>query len=148
MRATSSSRNELPSPAFDLFDVPSIPPEAGTIPVESGGGGLPSGVAGPGKGISFYRMAGRLFVLGGAATLFRFPTFGLPALLSAAVAGEFVSPWRWISRLYGTTLAAAISAQATSLFVTPFTWPLRFGFFFTLFGVGVLVYAAQMDDLS
>jgi len=84
----------------------------------------------------------------GLAVLFRFP---FVALVAAPLAGVGVAllAGRWPrSGSVATTLAAsAFLAQATSIFVTPFTWPLRFGFFVTLLGVLVFFLPSPAREL-
>jgi uncharacterized membrane protein len=80
--------------------------------------------------------------------IFRFP---LPVLLVLAVAGAAVvgaaSRWRRGAHVAATVFAAGFLAQATSIFVTPFTWWLRFGFFGTLIGAYVLLIVWQTREL-
>jgi hypothetical protein len=131
------------SPARDLFDVgQNTTPEA-QAPYDVAA----LTRAGPSFGVSVSRIAKRLMFLGTAGAVLQFPSWIVMALLCAAVPGEILVPWRRISRLYWTALLAVVSAQATSLFVTPFTWPMRFGFFFTLIGSWVVFYAIQTDDV-
>ena len=84
----------------------------------------------------------------GLAVLFRFP---FVALVAAPLAGVGVAllAGRWPrSGSVATTLAAsAFLAQATSIFVTPFTWPLRFGFFVTLLSVLVFFLPSPAREL-
>jgi hypothetical protein len=80
--------------------------------------------------------------------VFRFP---LPVLLILAVAGAAVvvaaSSWRRGAHVAATIFAAGFLAQATSIFITPFTWWLRFGFFGTLIGAYVLLIVWQTREL-
>ncbi|HJX48405.1 MAG TPA: hypothetical protein VJ375_11190 [Gaiellaceae bacterium] len=84
----------------------------------------------------------------GLAVLFRFPFVALVAAPLAGV-GMALLAGRWLrSGSVATTLAAsAFLAQATSIFVTPFTWPLRFGFFVTLLGVLVFFLPSPAREL-
>lgn len=79
---------------------------------------------------------------------FRFP---LPVLLVLSVAGAAVvaaaSRWRRGAHIAATIFAAGFLAQATSIFITPFTWWLRFGFFGTLIGAYVLLIVWQTREL-
>jgi hypothetical protein len=82
------------------------------------------------------------------ALIFRLP---LVALVAAPLAGVAVAllAWRWPqSRSVAATLvAAAFLAQVTSIFVSPFTWPLRFGFFAVLLGALVLFLPSPAREL-
>jgi hypothetical protein len=82
------------------------------------------------------------------ALLFRFPFLALVAAPLAAV-GVALLAGRWPrSGSVVTTLAAsAFLAQATSIFVTPFTWPLRFGFFAILIGALVFFLPSPAREL-
>ena len=80
--------------------------------------------------------------------VFRFP---LPVLLILSVAGAAVvvaaARWRRGAHVAATIFAAGFLAQATSIFITPFTWWLRFGFFGTLIGAYVLLIVWQTREL-
>jgi hypothetical protein len=80
--------------------------------------------------------------------LFRFP---VPALLVLSVAGAavvFVSArWTRGAEFAATIFAAGFLAQMTSIFITPFTWWLRFAFFATLIGSYVFLFFTQTKDL-
>jgi hypothetical protein len=80
--------------------------------------------------------------------LFRFP---VPVLLVLAVAGAgvvFVSTrWTRGAEFAATIFAAGFLAQMTSIFISPFTWWLRFAFFGTLIGSYVLLFVWQTKDL-
>lgn len=100
------------------------------------------------RGISFTRMASGLVLAGAAGILLRFPAWMLIGFLCAVVIGEALAEWSRICRLYWAGLVAALCAQATSIFVTPFTWPMRFGFFFAFLAAVVFFYGTQTNDLS
>jgi hypothetical protein len=80
--------------------------------------------------------------------LFRFP---VPVLLVLAVAGAAVvfAATRWTrgAEFAATIFAAGFLAQMTSIFISPFTWWLRFAFFGTLIGSYVLLFVWQTKDL-
>jgi hypothetical protein len=94
------------------------------------------------------RIAARGLILGTVSAVLRFPLWITMAMVCAAVTVELFAQWRRVSRVYWTVLLAVFAAQATSLFVTPFTWPLRFIFFFLLVGAGVFFYGTQTNDFS
>jgi hypothetical protein len=97
--------------------------------------------------LSFTRVG--LYVLGSAAVGFilRFPMplfLLLPfAGLGCAVATKS-APLGVCARV---ALAAGVLAQATSIFVTPFSWWLRFAFFAVLIGAIVAMSAWQIRDV-
>lgn len=76
-----------------------------------------------------WRAAGiGLVAAAGAGFLFRFPIWAVAAL-ALFVAG--VNLWRLPKPATRAWVIVALSfffAQATSIFVLPFTWPMRFGF--------------------
>ena len=80
--------------------------------------------------------------------LFRFP---VPVLLVLSVAGAAVvfAATRWTrgAEFAATIFAAGFLAQMTSIFITPFTWWLRFAFFATLIGSYVFLFFTQTKDL-
>jgi hypothetical protein len=101
-----------------------------------------------------YRREVRMRIVLGAAIssvvialVLRFPPVAVVA--SALIGAGVTVAWRW---RWGVTIAiapatAAFLAQATSIFVTPFTWPLRFGFFLVLLGSLVSLIAWQTKEL-
>lgn len=93
------------------------------------------------------RAAVRAAALSAPAMLLRFPLWIVFAAVGAAVVGELLSGWRAVSRAYWAVVVAAVLAEATSIFVSPFSWPLRFGFFLTLLGTAVCLYGTQTNDL-
>lgn len=138
----STRENEVTRPARDLFDegpAPSLarPPVAPALRR-----------AGSPSGLSLTRIASGLVLAGATGILLRFPGWMTLGSLCAVVIGEAFAEWPRISRVYWASLVAALCAQATSIFVTPFTWPMRFGFFFALLGAVVCFYGAQTKDLS
>jgi hypothetical protein len=136
-------------PAPDLFDA--LP---GTGVVEPPPGSAASWKRGqtsapaPPLGTLLGRIAARGLILGVVGALLRFPFWITMAMVCAVVTASLFAQWRRVSRLYWAVLLAVVAAQATSLFVTPFTWPLRFIFFFVLVGAGVFFYGTQTNDLS
>jgi hypothetical protein len=80
--------------------------------------------------------------------LFRFPAALLFVLPFVGI-GLFLATRSSHARPFAFTLfASGVAAQATSIFITPFTWPLRLGFFVALFGgVGAII-RSQVSDLS
>jgi hypothetical protein len=84
----------------------------------------------------------------GLAVVFRFT---LAALVAAPLAGVGVvllaGWWPRIGSVVTTLAASAFLAQATSIFVTPFTWPLRFGFFAVLLGTLVFFLPSPAQEL-
>jgi hypothetical protein len=91
------------------------------------------------------RLAVRAIPLGAGAFIFGMQVWVATAFVCAAVLGEVVGLWRPLSRAYWTAILAAFSAQGTDIFITPYTWPLRFGFFFALIGTVVALWAANSD---
>jgi hypothetical protein len=77
--------------------------------------------------------------------------FALPVLFVLAVAGSAVvyAATRWTrgAHVAATIFAAGFLAQMTSIFISPFTWWLRFAFFATLIGSYVLLFVWQTNDL-
>ena len=80
--------------------------------------------------------------------VFRFP---VPVLILLALAGAAVvvaaARWRRGAHVAATVFAAGFLTQATSIFVTPFTWWLRFAFFLALFGAYVVLIVWQTREL-
>lgn len=79
--------------------------------------------------------------------VFRFP---LPAMLVLPFAGLAVvaaTRWRWGAHAAPTLFLSAFLTQATSIFVTPFTWWMRFLFFLTLAGSCLLLLVWQTKEL-
>jgi hypothetical protein len=143
--------DEVRTPAPDLFDMP--PREPGVAPtlirsplIARGAGKVPEEHS---RGdVQLYRLAVRGALLAVAGAVLQFPLWLVPLFACAAVIGELAARWRRVSRLYWSAVLAAVCAQSSSLFVTPFTWPLRFVFFFTLIGAAVAFYGLQTDDLE
>jgi hypothetical protein len=84
----------------------------------------------------------------GLALLFRLP---LVVLLAAPLAGIGVAVlagrWPRSGSVVTTLAASAFLSQVTSIFVTPFTWPLRFGFFAVLIATLVLFLPSPAQEL-
>ena len=136
-----------PSPAPDLFDLPSSRSLA-PFTAPPGAFAPARAVSGPQErpGLDLGKLGLRAVVLGVAALALSFPVWWTAAFAGAGVAGELLPRRRTFRRLFWTAVLAAFCAQATSLFVTPFTWPLRAGFFFVLVGAVVVLWAQQIDD--
>jgi hypothetical protein len=136
-------------PAPDLFD-----PLPGTGAVEPGPGSAAAwkrrrtSALAPPLGTLLWRIAAHGLILGAVGALLRFPLWMTMAMICAVVTAELFAPCRRVSRVYWTVLLAVFASQATSLFVTPFTWPMRFIFFFVLVGAGIFFYGTQTNDLS
>jgi hypothetical protein len=84
----------------------------------------------------------------GLGILFRFPTTLLFLMPFAGVALAVVTRSASARPFAFTLFTAAFAAQVTSIFITPFTWPLRFGFFVALFGGFGALTRTQLRDLS
>lgn len=131
-----------PPPARDLFELeppPRVPTPAPTRPRRR---------EWKSSRISLPRLALLALSLAAASVALGLPVWIVAILPCAAVAGELLAPWRQFRRAYWVAICAALCAQATSSFVTPFTWPMRFGFVSVLVGFGVVAYAAQTDGLA
>jgi len=107
--------------------------------------GQTSGLAPP-LGTLLWRIAARGLILGTVGALLRSPLWITMAMVCAVVTAELFAQWRRVSRVYWAVLLAVVAAQATSLFVTPFNWPMRF--IFVLVGTGVFFYGIQTNDLT
>jgi hypothetical protein len=82
------------------------------------------------------------------AILFRFPFLALVAAPLAGVGVALLAGcWPRSGSVVTTLAASAFLARATSIFVTPFTWPLRFGFFGILIGALVFFLPAPAREL-
>jgi hypothetical protein len=97
------------------------------------------------SGLDLGRLALRAVVLGVASLALSFQPWWAAVFVAAGVAGELLPRRRPLRLLYWTAVLAAFCAEATSLFVTPFTWPLRLGFFFVLVGAVAVFWAQQTD---
>ncbi len=133
-------------PAVDLFDMPRPAPARSTAPAVSAS---PVRVAAPRKdsGVELARLVGRGGLLGAASAMLRFPLWMTVMFISAAVLGELAHAWRPVRRVYWTAVLSGLCTESTAVFITPFTWPLRFVFFFTLIGAVILFYGMQTNDL-
>jgi hypothetical protein len=79
--------------------------------------------------------------------LFHFQVVMSGALSLGTFACVLASKWGRIALWASVALGAAFLAQATSVFVTPFTWGMRFGFFAALLGGLAGMTAAQIRGL-
>jgi hypothetical protein len=147
--ARSARLNQSPMAAPDLFD---SPPGAGAVepPPDSAASWKRQQASAftPPLGTLLSRVAARGLIVGAVCALLRFPLWMTMAMICAVVTAELLAQWQHICRVYWTVLLAVFASQATSLFVTPFTWPMRFIFFFVLVGAGVFFYGTQTNDLS
>jgi hypothetical protein len=144
VESASAREQEGIPPARDLFDG-DLPTGGVRPPLHRATQASPTGSR---SAISFTRMTSGLVLAGGAGILLRFPGWMTMGALCAVVIGEAFAEWPRINRLYWAGLLSALCAQATSIFITPFTWPMRFGFFFAFLGALVSFYGAQTKDLS
>lgn len=127
-------------PPPDIFDLP--PPPQFTEPQSS-----PLSATAQPKGLLTPSVVGVASVLLVAALLFRFP---VPICIGFAAAGAICQLARhhnWLYRFLWTVILAAFSAEMTSIFITPFTFPLRFIFFFVLIGLLVAYIGSQLDTM-
>jgi len=123
----------------DIFDGdPALPLVAGAPDDE------PAASSGEIGAFRLLASAGGALLLG---WLFRFPPALLFALPFAGLAVGVVGRRRALRGPTIALLGAAFMAQATSIFVTPFTWPLRFVFFLSLIGGLGLMIRWQMKGL-
>jgi hypothetical protein len=94
----------------------------------------------------------RLILIGSVslaiAWLFRFPPWALMGLSAAALLSQTLRHRRLLRRFAWTAVTAAFAAQLTDVFVSPFTWLLRFGFFAILFGVAVIFWGLRTDEFA
>lgn len=80
--------------------------------------------------------------------VFRFPAVLVAAFGLGAVAVVLAGRVRRGTPISAVAYAAAFLAQATSIFVTPFAWPLRFAFFALLLGALTALAAWQLRDVA
>lgn len=79
--------------------------------------------------------------------LFKFPMAAQFMLPFAGVGLAIATRYPLTRVLAWILFSSAIATQATSIFVTPFTWPLRLGFFAALFGAFGALFRSQTNDL-
>lgn len=79
--------------------------------------------------------------------LFHFPLGAMVLLPFAGLVAAVASHWRGGAPIALTVFASGFLAQVTSMFVTPFTRPMRFGFFLILIGAYILFIARQARHL-
>jgi hypothetical protein len=96
-------------------------------------------------------VAGRLISVGAAVAaaglIVQFPLHLCLLFAGASVVVVSTSERPWLSRLLGTLVAAWFAAQVTDLFITPFTFGLRFVFFFVMIGLVVAYVGSQLDSM-
>jgi hypothetical protein len=135
--ASALAGTGAPAAPPDLFDAP---PSSSTVP-EDGDGGTPTAP------LPFGRLIGYAGVVTALGFLFRFPTtllFLLPFVgvgLSLAMRSPHARPFAYV------VFASGFAAQVTSIFITPFTWMMRFGFFFALLGALGAIIRSQLKQL-
>ena len=123
----------------DIFDRDPALPLAARAP-----GDEPAASTGEIGAFRLLASAGGTLLLG---WLFRFPPASLFALPFAGLAVGVVGRRRALRGPTIALLGSAFMAQATSIFVTSFTWPLRFVFFLSLIGGLGLMIRWQMKGL-
>jgi hypothetical protein len=135
---------EAVSPADDLFDhTPSPAPPAPPLILSP-----PVRLVAARKTVRPAKIGLAAFSGVALALLFRFPFLALVAATLAGAGVALLSGRSPRSGSVATTLAAsAFLAQATSIFVTPFTWPLRFGFFAILLGALLFFLPSPARDI-
>jgi hypothetical protein len=79
--------------------------------------------------------------------VFRFPVQVLLVLSFVGLGVVIARRWRLGGLVGSTVFAAGFLAQATSIFVTPFTWWMRFTFFTVMLGALVLLIVWQTREL-
>ncbi|HEY5058172.1 MAG TPA: hypothetical protein VII51_04060 [Gaiellaceae bacterium] len=79
--------------------------------------------------------------------VFHFPLAAMLLLPFAGLAAAVASHWRGGTPIALTLFLSGFLAEVTSIFVTPFTWWMRFGFFLTLIGAYVLFITRQARHL-
>lgn len=134
-------RDEGCRPAADLFDLPPL----ARVPKRPL---TPTRAVLPQHGLQLARLVTRGLLLTAVGAVLRFPFWLTASFVAAAVVGELVAQWQKLSRLYWTALLSAVCAEATSPFISPFTWPMRSAFFFALIGAAVFFYGTQTNDLA
>jgi hypothetical protein len=110
--------------AHDLFDQP--PRLAGRADQEAEQEQRPS--------LGLQRLILYPVVVTGLGLLFKFPATALFLLPFIGIALAVVSRSAHARPIALVASSSAFATQATSIFITPFTWPARFAFFVALFG--------------
>lgn len=117
------------APPRDLFDAPAsgrettshigaISPMTSTVPASE-----------EGYLALRWRSAGlALVVSGGLAAVAHFPHWAIAALATFSAGMSLWALPRWASAAWRIAAASFFFAQATTIFIVPFTWPMRFGF--------------------
>jgi hypothetical protein len=143
---TKTSNAEAPGsrivnrPPPDIFDLPPPEPRLTEQPAASSSAARRTSPRGHG-------VVGAASALLLASIVFRFP---IPLCLGFGAAGvvcQSARPHNWLYRSLWAVILAAFGAQVTSIFVTPFTFPLRFVFFFVLIGLLVGYVGSQLDEM-
>jgi hypothetical protein len=55
---------------------------------------------------------------------------------------------RLTRRIVWVSIAAAVAAQVTDVFVSPFSWSMRFGFLAVMLGAGTFYWGLRMDEFA
>jgi hypothetical protein len=99
------------------------------------------------KTLGIVRLLTGITLAFGLGAFFRFPATALFLLPFIGVA--LAVAWGWtIARTVSLVIfASGFMSQATSIFVIPFTWPLRFVFFLALVGAFVMMIGWQTKEL-
>jgi hypothetical protein len=79
--------------------------------------------------------------------VFRFPLPALVLLPFGGLAVVMARRWRWGAHVASTLFLSAFLAQATSIFITPFSWWMRFLFVLALAGSPLLLFVWQTKEL-
>jgi hypothetical protein len=125
-----------PTAPADLFDLdPTQPAEPAAVVNE------PAAV----PWIQMCLAGGLTLVVG---LLFKFPPLALVGLPLGAAVAQLLRGFRLPHRVAWITIGAAVAAQVTDVFVSPFVWSMRFGFFAVLLGAGVVYWGLRMDEFA
>jgi hypothetical protein len=138
VRPADTTVMSRPTAPADLFDLdPNQPAE----PARSREAGLPSSV--PWIQMS---LAGALTL--GVGLPFSFPPLTLIGLPLGAAVSQLLRGLRLTRRIVWVSIAAAVAAQVTDVFVSPFSWSMRFGFFAVMLGAGTFYWGLRMDEFA
>jgi hypothetical protein len=122
----------------DLFDLVAEPVQQGSV--------TPAHRSPPLQ-LSFTRVGLYVVFSTAVGAVLRFPMPVFLLLPFAGVACAVASKSALIGACARVVFAAGVLAQATSIFVTPFSWWLRFTFFGVLIGAIVVASAWQIRDV-